>query len=58
MLGVYKFFFVFKEKYDLFVNKGTEKLCVEYGIPFLGQLPLDRVSMHFQVVNMLIELPF
>jgi len=31
-----------KEKYDLFVNKGTEKLCAEYGIPFLGQLPLDR----------------
>eukprot|EP00112_Aurelia_sp_Birch-Aquarium-sp1_P002640 Seg1295.1 transcript_id=Seg1295.1/GoldUCD/mRNA.D3Y31 product="Cytosolic Fe-S cluster assembly factor NUBP1-like" protein_id=Seg1295.1/GoldUCD/D3Y31 len=30
------------EQYDLFVNKGTEKLCDEYGIKFLGRLPFDK----------------
>ena len=36
-------FLFLQEQYDLFVNKGTERLCEEYGIKFLGRLPLDRV---------------
>ena len=36
-------FLFLQEQYDLFVNKGTENLCDEYGIKFLGRLPLDKV---------------
>eukprot|EP00794_Sanderia_malayensis_P006117 gene6117-6821_t len=30
-----------KENFDLFVHKDLNKLCEEYGIRFLGKLPLD-----------------
>lgn len=31
-----------KVESNVFVDKGTEELCREYGIPFLGKLPLDQ----------------
>eukprot|EP00795_Rhopilema_esculentum_P002052 gene2052-17619_t len=30
------------EEFDLFVNKGTQELCNQYGIEFLGRLPIDQ----------------
>ena len=34
-----------QERYDLFGNGGAERLCAEYELPFLGQVPLDPVSV-------------
>ncbi len=35
------------------MNKGTDELCKKYEIPFLGKLPLDRVSIETVTMSLI-----
>ncbi len=35
------------------MNKGTDELCKTYEIPFLGKLPLERVSIETVIMSLI-----
>ena len=41
--GVSVHYFLMQEHWSLFSHGGTQKLAEEFGIPFLGSIPLDPV---------------